>query len=152
MTALSTPSGQLMKAGVGRVGIGPLMTRYVRNFPNPLSFLIELELGLGLEINKTDKNLGNSSPAKPLASLNVLCVQNLKMRWRTMRLKRMVVLVVLPILIPILNPAVTPLIFFLPFPPLTLTLLIILIHIRITQVICILRKHFGPPSLSRFDR
>lgn len=151
MTALSTPSGQLMKAGVGRVGIGPLMTRYVRNLPHLLSFLIELKLGLGLEINKTDKNLGNSSPARPLASLNVLCVQNSKMRWRMTRLKRMV-LVVLPILIPTLNPTVTPLIFLLPFPPLTLTLLIILIHRRITQVICILRKHFGPPSLSRFDR
>lgn len=151
MTALSTPSGQLMKAGVGRAGIGPLMTRYVRNLPHLLSFLIELKLGLGLEINKTDKDLGNSSPARPLASLNVLCIQNSKMRWRMTRLKRMV-LVVLPILIPTLNPTVTPLIFLLPLPPLTLTLLIILIHRRITQVICILRKHFGPPSLSRFDR
>lgn len=149
MTALSTPSGQLMKAGVGRAGIGPLMTRYVRNLPHLLSFLIELKLGLGLEINKTDKNLGNSSPVRPLASLNVLCIQNSKMRWRMTRLKRMV-LVVLPILIPTLNPTVTPLI--LPFPPLALTLLIILIHRRITQVICIIRKHFGPPSLSRFDR
>lgn len=152
MTALSTPSGQLMKAGVGRAGIGPLMTRYVRNLPHLLSFLIELKLGLGLEINKTDKDLGNSLPARPLASLNVLCVQNSKMRWRMTRWKRMVVQVVHPILIPTLNPPVTPLIFLLPFPPLTLTLLIILIHRLITQVICILRKHFGPPSLSRFDR
>lgn len=105
------------------------MTRYVRNLPRPSVLFIGF--GLGLEINGTDKNLENSSLARPLASLNVLCVQNSKMRWKTMRLKWMVVLVVYPIVIPTLNPTLTPLIFLLPSPPLTLTP-IILIHRRTT--------------------